>query len=73
MQFVQGFPSSQKVLGVCLDLNRTAQHFQMAVQKSFKTISYIILNRLQPKIAAKTVANEAISGRDVKTFIGIHT
>ena len=38
--------------------NRTAQRLQMAARKSLETISGVILNRLQPKFAAKSVANE---------------
>ena len=49
-------PVSEK--GVCLDLNRTAQRLQMAARKSLETMSGVILNRLQPKFAAKSVANE---------------
>ena len=44
--------------GVCSDSNRTAQQLQMAARKSLETMSGVILNRLQPKFAAKLVANE---------------
>ena len=44
--------------GVCSDSNRTAQRLQMAARKSLETMSGVILNRLQPKFAAKLVANE---------------
>ena len=44
--------------GVCSDSNRTAQRLRMAARKSFETISGMILNRFQPKFAAKSVANE---------------
>ena len=44
--------------GVCSDSNRTAQRLQMAARKSFETMSGVILNRLQPKFAVKSVANE---------------
>ena len=43
--------------GVCSDLNRTAQRLQSAARKSLEMMSGIILNRLQPKFAAKSVAN----------------
>ena len=39
--------------GVC-----SAQRLQMAVRKILETMSGMILNRLQPKFAAKSVANE---------------
>ena len=44
--------------GVCSDSNRTAQRLQMAAHKSFEMMSGVILNRLQPRFAAKSVANE---------------
>ena len=44
--------------GVCSDSNRTAQRPQMAARKILETMSGMILNRLQPKFAAKSVANE---------------
>ena len=44
--------------GVCSDSNRTAQRPQMVARKSFETMSGMILNRFQPKVAAKSVANE---------------
>ena len=44
--------------GVCSDWNQTAQPLQMAASKSLETISAVILNWLQPKFAAKSVANE---------------
>ena len=46
--------------GVCSDSNRTAQRLQMAARKSLETMSGMILNRLQPKFAAKSVANEML-------------
>ena len=46
--------------GVCSDSNRTAQRLQMAARKSLETMSGVILNRLQPKFAAKSVANEML-------------
>ena len=46
--------------GVCSYLNRTAQWLQMAARKSLETMSGVILNRLQPKFAAKSVANELL-------------
>ena len=36
----------------------SAQRLQMATRKSLETMSGVILNQLQPKFAAKTVANE---------------
>ena len=47
-------------MGVCSDSNRTKRQLQIPVRKSLETISRIILSRLQPKFAAKTVANEKI-------------
>ena len=44
--------------GVCSHSNQTAQRLQMAARKSFETMSGMIQNRLQPKFAAKLVANE---------------
>ena len=44
--------------GVCSDSNRTAQRLQMAARKSLETMSGMILNRWQAKLAAKSVANE---------------
>ena len=41
-------------------LNRTAQRLQMAAHKSLETMSDMILNRLQPKFAAESVANEML-------------
>ena len=46
--------------GVCSDSNRTAQQLQMAARKILETMSGMILNRLQPKFAAKSVANEML-------------
>ena len=43
--------------GVCSDSDETAQPLQVAVRKSLETMSGMILNRLQPKFAAKLVAN----------------
>ena len=42
------------------DSNRTAQRLQMAARKGLETMSGVILNRLQPKVAAKSVANEML-------------
>ena len=44
--------------GVCSDSTRRAHQLQMAGRKSLETMSGMILNRLQPKFAAKSVANE---------------
>ena len=44
-------------MGVCSDYSQTAQQLQISEQK-LKTLSGMILNGLQPKFAAKTVANE---------------
>ena len=44
--------------GICSDSNRTAQQLQMAARKSLETMSGVILNWLQPNLAAKSVANE---------------
>ena len=45
--------------GVCSsDSNRTAQRLQMVTFKSSETMSGKILNQLQPKFVAKSVANE---------------
>ena len=44
--------------GVCSDSNRTAQQPRMAARKSLETMSGMILNRSQPRFAAKSVANE---------------
>ena len=49
--------------GVCSDSNRIAQQIQMAACKCLETMSGMILNQLQvfnlqPKFAAKSVANE---------------
>ena len=46
--------------GVCSDSNKTAQQLRMVELKSFETISGMILNRFQPKFAAKMVANEML-------------
>ena len=35
-------------------------HFQMEARKFLETMSGVILNRLQPKFAAKLVANEML-------------
>ena len=43
--------------GVCSDLNQTAKLLQMKVSKSLQAMSGMILNRSQPKFAAKLVAN----------------
>ena len=44
--------------GVCSDSNRIAQRLQMAQRESLEKMSAVILNRLQPKFAAKSVASE---------------
>ena len=45
--------------GVCSDSNRrTAQRLQIAARKSLETMSGVILIRLQPKFAVKSVPNE---------------
>ena len=43
---------------VCSDSNQTAQPLQMAVSQSLYILFGMILNSVQPKFAAKTVANE---------------
>ena len=46
--------------GFCSDSNQTAQPLQMAARKSLETMSGVILNWLQPKFGAKSVANEML-------------
>ena len=71
--------------GVCSDSNWPAQLLQMAARESLETMSGAILNRLQPKFAAKSVANKmpclkaiklpALTGQasifDLKIFLAI--
>ena len=44
--------------GVYSDSNQTAQRLPIVARKSLETMSDVILNRLQPKFAVKSVANE---------------
>ena len=50
-------PSEEKASA---DSNQTAQRLQMAARKGLETMSGVILNRLQPKVATKSVANEML-------------
>ena len=47
-------PAGEK--GVCSDSNWTAQLLQMMACKSLETMSRMILNRMQPKLTAQSVA-----------------
>ena len=44
--------------GVCSDSYQKAQPLQMAMSRSLEIISEMVLERLQPKVAAKSAANE---------------
>ena len=44
--------------GICSDSNQSAQRLQMAARKSLEMMSGMIMKRLQPKFAVKSVANE---------------
>ena len=47
--------------GVCSDSNRTGQQLQMVARKILQTMSGVIQNILQPKFAARLIANEMLS------------
>ena len=51
---------SRKAASAIADSNRTEQQLQMAARKSLETMSGVILNRLQPNFAAKSVVIEML-------------